>query len=65
MSKPNSRSLPARLIRTFALPIILGWLGLLVVLSTMVPQLEEVGRAQAVSMSPDAAPSMISVTLLG
>jgi RND superfamily putative drug exporter len=62
MSKPNSRSLPARLIRTFALPIILGWLGLLVVLSTMVPQLEEVGRAQAVSMSPDAAPSMISVT---
>ena len=55
------RSFIARTIRAFAVPIILAWVALIVVLNIVVPQLEVVGQMQAVSMSPDAAPSMISI----
>jgi putative drug exporter of the RND superfamily len=54
-----------RLIRTLALPIILGWVLLIVVLNVVVPQLEEVGKLRSVSMTPDAAPSMISMQHIG
>lgn len=54
-----------RMIRTFAVPIILGWLVTIAVLNVTVPQLETVGQIQAVSMSPDAAPSMISMKHIG
>ncbi|MDT5331101.1 MAG: putative drug exporter of the superfamily, partial [Mycobacterium sp.] len=46
------RSGIARWIRRLAVPIILGWIGLIVVLSLTVPSLEKVGEMQAVSMSP-------------
>lgn len=59
------RPLVARLIRTFALPIILGWIAVIVVLNTTVPQLEVVGQSQAVSMAPGQAPSMISMKRIG
>jgi len=59
------RPLVARMIRTFALPIILGWIAIIVVLNTAVPQLEVVGQSQAVSMSPGQAPSMISMKRIG
>ncbi len=61
MSTTTSKPLIARTIRTFAVPIILGWVALIALFNVVVPQLEEVGRTQAVSMSPDNAPSMISV----
>jgi len=59
------RPFAARMIRTFAVPIILGWLALIAVLNVSVPQLEVVGQEQAVSMSPDAAPSMIAIKRIG
>lgn len=58
-------SLAARLIHALAVPIILGWLALIAVLNVTVPQLEVVGQNQAVSMSPDAAPSMIAMKRIG
>ncbi|KUI03608.1 hypothetical protein AU190_10585 [Mycolicibacterium acapulense] len=54
-----------RTIRTFAVPIILGWIALIAVLNVTVPQLETVGQERAVSMSPDFAPSMIAMKRVG
>ncbi|MCB0950737.1 MAG: MMPL family transporter, partial [Mycobacterium sp.] len=54
-----------RMIRTFAVPLILGWLALIVIANVTVPQLETVGQMQAVSMSPDDAPAMISMKYMG
>ncbi|VEG55569.1 transporter [Mycolicibacterium aurum] len=59
------RSFIPRVIRLFAVPIILGWIALIVVVNVTVPQLEVVGEAQAVSMSPNDAPSMISMKKVG
>ena len=59
------RSFAARTIRTFAVPILLAWIALIAFLNVTVPQLEEVGQMQAVSMSPDAAPSMIAMKRIG
>jgi len=61
----QSRPFVPRMIRTFAVPIILGWIALVVVLNLVVPQLETVGQLRAVSMSPDAAPAMISMKKVG
>jgi len=61
----SRRGLAARIIRTFAVPIILAWIALIAVLNVTVPQLEVVGQNQAVSMSPDAAPSMIAMKRIG
>ncbi|OSC42867.1 RND family transporter [Mycobacterium decipiens] len=63
--KRAARPFIARMIRTFAVPLILGWLATIVVLNVSVPQLETVGQMQAVSMSPDAAPSMIAMKRIG
>ncbi|BBX70238.1 MMPL/RND family transporter [Mycolicibacterium psychrotolerans] len=60
-----SRPVIPRLIRTLALPIILGWIAVIVILNTVVPQLETVGQMRAVSMSPDDAPSLISMKKVG
>jgi putative drug exporter of the RND superfamily len=54
-----------RMIRVLAVPIILAWIVIVAVLSTVVPQLETVGKMRAVSMSPDDAPSMIATKRIG
>lgn len=59
------RPLIPRLIRTFALPIILAWIVIVALLNTVVPQLEVVGKMRAVSMSPNDAPSMIAIKEVG
>lgn len=59
------RPFVARMVRIFAVPIILAWIALIAVLNVTVPQLEVVGQEQAVSMSPDAAPSMIAIKRIG
>ncbi|WNG94383.1 MMPL family transporter [Mycobacterium sp. ITM-2016-00318] len=59
------RPLIPRLIRAFAVPIILGWIAVIAVANVMVPQLETVGQMRAVSMSPNDAPSMISMKKVG
>ena len=48
----------ARMIHTLAVPIILFWLAIAVILSVFVPSLEEVGQERSVSLSPTDAPSM-------
>lgn len=55
----------AKWIRRLAIPIVVGWLALLFLLNTTVPQLEEVGKAHAVSMSPRDAPSMQAMRNMG
>ena len=59
------RSGIARWIRRLAVPIIIGWIALIAVLNVSVPQLEEVGKMQAVSMSPKDAPSVAAMMRIG
>ncbi|MCX2930918.1 MMPL family transporter [Mycobacterium sp. CVI_P3] len=54
-----------RLVRKFSVPIILCWLGLVVVLSVAVPPLEQVSQEHTVSLSPDDAPSMQAMKQVG
>ncbi|OBJ83277.1 RND family transporter [Mycobacterium sp. 1245852.3] len=60
-----SRSRIAHTIRVLAVPIILGWIVIIALLNTVVPQLEAVGKMRAVSMSPNDAPSMIATKRVG
>ncbi|MBS9534088.1 MMPL family transporter [Mycobacterium sp. M1] len=55
----------SRWIRRLAIPIILIWVGITVLVNTIVPQLDEVGQMRAVSMSPKDAPSMVAMTRIG
>jgi RND superfamily putative drug exporter len=55
----------ARWIRRLAIPIIVGWITLIGVLTVTVPQLEVVGQMRSVSMSPKEAPSVIAMTRVG
>ena len=55
----------ARWIRRLAVPIIIGWIALIAVLNVSVPQLEEVGKMQAVSMSPKDAPAVAAMMRIG
>src|SRR5690606_30748973 len=55
----------ARWIRRLALPIILGWLLVMVALNSVAPQLEVVAAQNAVSMSPSNAPSMQAMADMG
>lgn len=54
-----------RLLRTFAIPIVLAWIAVVAVLNTSVPQLEVVGYLRAVSMSPNDAPALIATKRVG
>jgi RND superfamily putative drug exporter len=55
----------ARAIRTFAPLIILGWIALTLLVTFAVPSLEQVGREQAVPMSPRDAPSVQAMLRMG
>ncbi|MDF3337963.1 MMPL family transporter [Mycolicibacterium septicum] len=55
----------ARVIRVAAIPIILAWVGLVVVLNALVPQLEVVGHEHAVSLSPQDAPALVAMKKIG
>ncbi|AQA02570.1 hypothetical protein BVC93_09155 [Mycobacterium sp. MS1601] len=59
------RSFIPRTIRAFAVPIIVVWVALIALVNITVPQLETVGQMQAVSMSPDEAPSVIAMKRVG
>jgi putative drug exporter of the RND superfamily len=54
-----------RFIRAFAIPIVLAWIAIVAILNTTVPQLEDVGKLRAVSMSPNDAPSLIATKRVG
>ncbi|MGW0162885.1 MMPL/RND family transporter [Mycobacterium sp. NPDC003323] len=55
----------AKFIRTFAIPIIIGWIALVGLVTVTVPPLETVGQMRSVSMSPDYAPSVIASKRIG
>ncbi|OBB38517.1 RND family transporter [Mycobacterium sp. 852002-51961_SCH5331710] len=68
MSTHNVHGKPpliARWIRRLALPIILGWVVIAVILNTAVPQLEQVERERAVSQTPIDAPSIRAQERMG
>jgi RND superfamily putative drug exporter len=52
-------------IRRLAIPIILGWLVLIGVLTVFVPSLDVVGQERAVSVSPKDAPAVIAMMRSG
>ncbi|GAA1686825.1 membrane protein [Mycolicibacterium murale] len=63
-ARPHRPLIP-RTIRALAVPIILVWIALIALVNITVPQLETVGQMQAVSMSPDEAPSVIAMKRVG
>ncbi len=54
-----------RFIRLFSVPILLGWLALVVLVNVVAPQLEKVGEAHSVSLAPSDAPSMQAMKRVG
>ncbi|MEO3759535.1 MMPL family transporter [Mycobacterium sp. B14F4] len=64
-TEPAKRSGLAKWIRRLAVPIIVGWVLLIGLLNTTVPQLEVVGQMRSVSMSPSEAPSVIAMKRVG
>ncbi|MGV0734005.1 MMPL/RND family transporter [Mycolicibacter sinensis] len=64
-AQPPHRGAIATWIRRLAVPVILIWVAITVVVNVIVPQLDEVGAMRAVSMAPKDAPSMISMMRIG
>ena len=61
---PKRAFLP-RLIRILALPIVLFWIVVAVLVNVIAPQLEVVGELHAAPMAPEDAPSMIAMKRMG
>jgi putative drug exporter of the RND superfamily len=55
----------ARMIRRLAVPIIIGWLAITVILTISVPPLEQVEKEHPVSMNPTGAPSFEAMQRMG
>ncbi|BBX21455.1 membrane protein [Mycolicibacter terrae] len=64
-AQPPHRGAIATWIRRLAVPLILAWLAITVLVNVIVPQLDEVGAMRAVSMAPKDAPSMIAMMRIG
>ena len=54
-----------RVVRRFAVPIILAWLLVTIAVNVLVPPIESVARNHAVTMSPQDAPSLIAAKRIG
>jgi putative drug exporter of the RND superfamily len=68
MSETTTTSKPPllpRLIRRSAVPIVLLWLGFTAILNIAIPQLEVVGKAHSVSMSPAGGASIQALKRVG
>jgi RND superfamily putative drug exporter len=65
VSQPLIPPFLPRLIHRLAVPIVLLWLGLTVLVNVAVPQLEVVSKNHAVSQSPKDAPGMIAMKKVG
>lgn len=61
----NTRTRLPRTIRAVAVPIIVVWVAYTAAVNLLVPQVEKVGMANAVSMSPQDAPSVIAAKRMG
>ncbi|MDX1873978.1 MMPL family transporter [Mycolicibacterium sp. 120266] len=65
MTDQIPRPLAARLVRAGAIPIILIWVAITAALNLLLPQVESVSKHNAVSMSPQDAPSVIAAKKMG
>jgi len=66
MTTTNSASsFMARFIRRFALPIVLAWVGLTLLLTFAVPSLERVERETSVALIPKDSPSALALAQIG
>ncbi|WP_059018287.1 MMPL family transporter [Mycobacterium sp. M26] len=63
--EPPEHRGPAVWIRKLAVPIILGWIGIMITLNVVVPQLEVVGKLRSVSMSANDAASVVAMKHIG
>jgi putative drug exporter of the RND superfamily len=63
-SKPKRPVVP-HLIRILALPIVLFWIAMAVLVNVVAPQLEVVGELHSAPMAPEDAPSMKAMKLMG
>jgi len=61
----GAQPLIPRFIHAFAVPLLLGWVALTVLVSVAVPSLEDVGQEHSVSFSPADAPSMQAMKHIG
>jgi putative drug exporter of the RND superfamily len=64
-SKHPHRPFIPHMVRIFAIPIILGWVALTVIVNVAVPKLEVVGEAHSAPMAPLDAPSMKAMMRMG
>ena len=55
----------ARMLRRFAIPVILGWLGIAILVALGVPSLEQVAKEHTVSLSAQDAPSVKAMKRIG
>jgi len=55
----------AHMLRILAVPIVLFWVGVAVVVNVIAPQLEVVGELHSAPMAPEDAPSMKAMKLMG
>jgi putative drug exporter of the RND superfamily len=64
VSKPKRPVLP-HMIRILAVPIILFWVAVAVIVNVVAPQLEVVGELHSAPMAPEDAPSMVAMKRMG
>ena len=55
----------ARTIRRLSVLVILAWIALVAVVNLAIPQLEQVGQAHSVQLSPKDAPSVLAMVRMG
>ena len=70
MSEPQMRNgqpprFAPRMIRRFSVPIILGWVALVVIMGITVPPLEQVEKQHSLSLDPTDAPSFKAMKRMG
>jgi putative drug exporter of the RND superfamily len=61
----ENRAFLPHLIRILALPIVLFWIVVAVLVNVLTPQLEVVGELHSAPMAPEDAPSMIAMKRMG
>ncbi|CDO89688.1 hypothetical protein AWC29_22960 [Mycobacterium triplex] len=61
----SHRPVVPHMIRLFAVPILLAWVVVTVLVNVMVPKLEVVGEAHSAPLAPDDAPSMDAMMRIG
>ena len=64
-TKHTRRPVIAHSLRIFAVPIILFWIAVAVIVNVIAPQLEVVGELHSAPMAPEDAPSMVAMKRMG